>query len=64
MWESPSSMARVKLVLEYDGTNYVGWQIQENGPSVQGRVQKAVQEVIGALMMIVISSPPFSPVAK
>lgn len=40
-------MPRVKLVLEYDGTNYVGWQIQDNGPSVQGRVQKAVQELIG-----------------
>lgn len=40
-------MARVKLVLEYDGTNYVGWQIQLNGPSVQGRVQLALQELTG-----------------
>ena len=40
-------MARVKLVLEYDGTNYVGWQIQPNGPSVQGRVQRALQELLG-----------------
>jgi tRNA pseudouridine38-40 synthase len=40
-------MARVKLVLEYDGTNYCGWQIQENGPSVQGRVQKAIHELVG-----------------
>lgn len=38
---------RVKLVLEYDGTNYVGWQIQPNGPSVQGRLQLALQELLG-----------------
>jgi len=40
-------MPRVKLVLEYDGTNYVGWQIQPNGPSVQGRVQNALAELLG-----------------
>lgn len=41
-------MPRVKLVLEYDGTNYCGWQIQENGPSVQGRLQLALQTLCGA----------------
>jgi tRNA pseudouridine38-40 synthase len=40
-------MPRLKLCLEYDGTNYVGWQIQLNGPSVQGRVQLALQELLG-----------------
>lgn len=40
-------MARVKLVLEYDGTNYVGWQLQPNGISVQGRLQLALQELTG-----------------
>jgi tRNA pseudouridine38-40 synthase len=40
-------MTRVKLVLEYDGTNYVGWQLQPNGPSVQGRVQMALGELLG-----------------
>ena len=46
-------MPRVKLVLEYDGTNYVGWQIQENGPSVQGRVQRAISELLGQPVAIV-----------
>ena len=41
-------MPRIKLVLEYDGTHYVGWQLQPNGPSIQGRLQRALQELIGA----------------
>ncbi len=35
-------MASVKLVLEYDGTGYVGWQVQPNGPSVQAEVERAL----------------------
>ncbi|MCA3012946.1 MAG: tRNA pseudouridine(38-40) synthase TruA [Myxococcaceae bacterium] len=41
-------MPRVKLVLEYDGSNYVGWQLQQNGPSIQGRLQRALQELLEA----------------
>jgi tRNA pseudouridine38-40 synthase len=40
-------MPRIKLVLEYDGTDYVGWQLQLNGPSVQGRLQRALAELVG-----------------
>lgn len=40
-------MPRVRLILEYDGTNYVGWQLQPNGPSVQGRLQRALRELVG-----------------
>ena len=32
----------VKLILEYDGTRYVGWQVQQNGPSVQAEVERAL----------------------
>jgi tRNA pseudouridine38-40 synthase len=32
----------VKLVLEYDGTRYVGWQVQPNGPSIQAEVERAL----------------------
>jgi tRNA pseudouridine38-40 synthase len=45
-------MPRVKLVLEYDGTNYVGWQVQPNGPSVQGRVQRALQQLTGQAITV------------
>jgi tRNA pseudouridine38-40 synthase len=35
-------MPVVKLVLEYDGTRYVGWQVQPNGPSVQAELERAL----------------------
>jgi tRNA pseudouridine38-40 synthase len=35
-------MPVVMLVLEYDGTRYVGWQVQPNGPSVQAELERAL----------------------
>ncbi len=40
-------MPRYKLTLEYDGTPFVGWQIQENGPSVQWRLAEAITAFSG-----------------
>jgi len=40
-------MPRVKLVLEYDGTELVGWQAQPNGRSVQAVVEAALEELLG-----------------
>ncbi len=38
----------VKLTLEYDGTRYVGWQVQPNGPSIQAEVERALATLHGA----------------
>lgn len=38
----------LKLTLEYDGAPFVGWQVQPEGPSVQGTVQAAVEKLCGA----------------
>ncbi len=40
-----SSAQRIALGLEYDGTDFVGWQLQRTGRSVQGAVAAAVSAV-------------------
>ena len=35
-------MTRFKLTVEYDGTGFVGWQRQDNGPSVQEAIEHAI----------------------
>ena len=40
-------MPRYKLIIEYDGTPFVGWQLQENGLSVQGRLAQAIKAFCG-----------------
>ncbi|MEW5797451.1 MAG: tRNA pseudouridine(38-40) synthase TruA [Bacteroidota bacterium] len=36
----------IKLTIEYDGTDFVGWQRQPNGRSVQQVLEEAIQQVI------------------
>ena len=40
-------MPRYKLIIEYDGTPFVGWQMQDNGPSVQERLATAIKAFSG-----------------
>jgi tRNA pseudouridine38-40 synthase len=40
-------MPRYKLTIEYDGRPFVGWQVQDNGPSVQGVLMAAVEAFCG-----------------
>ena len=40
-------MSRLLVKLKYIGTNYVGWQVQKNGVSIQQSVQDAIEKVYG-----------------
>ncbi|MDB5555510.1 MAG: tRNA pseudouridine(38,39,40) synthase TruA [Rhizobium sp.] len=40
-------MPRFRMLVEYDGTPYVGWQRQDNGHSVQGAIEKAIHSMTG-----------------
>lgn len=37
----------IRLIIEYDGTNYAGWQIQKDQPSIQQALNAAVFRVTG-----------------
>lgn len=36
---------RIKLTLAYDGTNYHGWQLQKNQPTIQGIVENNLAQI-------------------
>jgi tRNA pseudouridine38-40 synthase len=36
----------LQLTLEYDGTGYVGWQVQPNGPSIQAELERALSTLL------------------
>ncbi|HMD14834.1 MAG TPA: tRNA pseudouridine synthase A, partial [Bacteroidota bacterium] len=39
-------MRNIKLLVEYDGKNYVGWQRQENGTSIQGTIESVLNQIL------------------
>lgn len=40
-------MPRYKLIIEYEGTNYAGWQCQAGLPTIQGSLESAFLKVMG-----------------
>ena len=41
------------IKIEYEGTNFVGWQSQKNGKSIQDSIEKALKKVLGAKIKII-----------
>ena len=40
-------MRTLRLDLEYDGTNYHGWQVQPNAPTIQEKLEDALYPILG-----------------
>ena len=38
---------QVRLIVDYEGTHYCGWQLQPNGPTIQGELEKAAARMFG-----------------
>lgn len=43
---------RYRLILEYDGGPFAGWQRQDNGPSVQGALEEAIRKLSGETVTV------------
>lgn len=39
-------MKRYKMIVAYDGTNYSGWQLQENAPTIEGVLNHALTKLL------------------
>ncbi len=40
-------MRNIKLLIEYDGTHYLGWQVQPGGPTIQGTLEEKLSRLTG-----------------
>ncbi len=40
-------MRNIKLTISYDGTNYLGWQRQKTGPTIQGVLEDTLARLLG-----------------
>jgi tRNA pseudouridine38-40 synthase len=40
-------MTKFMAVVEYDGTAYHGWQLQKDLPTIQGRIEEALERILG-----------------
>lgn len=45
-------MKRIKLTVAYDGTEYSGWQIQPNAPTIEAELDKAIEQLTGEVLHV------------
>lgn len=48
-------MRNVKLVIEYDGKEFNGWQKQPNKLNIQGTIEKAIEQITGEKVELIAS---------
>ena len=50
------SQKNLKLIVEYDGTDFLGWQIQKTGRTVQGEIESALKKIFNTESITLIGS--------
>jgi tRNA pseudouridine38-40 synthase len=48
-------MRNIKLTIEYDGKNYLGWQVQPKGPSIQETIEGQLKRLTGETIRLISS---------
>jgi tRNA pseudouridine38-40 synthase len=43
---------RLRAVIRYDGTDFAGWQVQPNGVTIQGELERVLAQIAGELVRI------------
>lgn len=49
---APDRLKRVKLIVAYDGTNYHGWQVQPNGETIEGILNRTLSSLLGENIVV------------
>ncbi len=49
-------MRRILLTVAYDGTDYHGWQLQDNGSTIEGELNRAISELTGSVTEVIGAS--------
>ena len=48
-------MRNIKIIIEYDGKDYNGWQKQPNKLNIQGEIERAIEEITGEKVDLIAS---------
>ena len=48
-------MRNIKLIIEYDGKGFNGWQKQPDRLNIQGEIEKAIEEITGEKIDLIAS---------
>ena len=55
MEQTTESRRRIALIIQYDGTGFNGWQVQNSGRTVQGEIERAIGVLTGENIRVVAS---------
>ena len=53
---SASGYKRIRLTVAYDGTNYHGWQVQDNGITIESELNRCLEELLGEPVQVIGAS--------